>query len=198
MPTASEISLYIRGLWLLLLGNHEGARYLDLTDRGMARSFYSALWCLPAMLISWLWLRAAFLAGYPTGTGTGALFFVRLALVEAICWIVPLLLIGALLLIFGAREKFPPLVVTVNWLSVPFSYAYAALILIAFFIPALQGVIAVLWLALLLSLVFAFSRIVKFFIRDQPLLVSAIVMTLLVPGMLLSEALQRFLGVYPS
>jgi hypothetical protein len=39
---------------------------------------------------------------------------------------------------------------------------------------------------------------VRFFIRDQSLLVSAIVMTLLVPGMLLSEALQRFLGVYPA
>ncbi|MNF06962.1 hypothetical protein D3C80_2070270 [compost metagenome] len=62
----------------------------------------------------------------------------------------------------------------------------------------MQGLIAILWLALLLSLVFAFSRIVRFFIRDQSLLVSAIVMTLLVPGMLLSEALQRFLGVYPA
>jgi hypothetical protein len=50
-----------------------------------------------------------------------------------------------------------------NWLSLPFSYAYAVLILIAFFLPPLQGLIAVLWLALLLS-----------------------------------EALQRFLGVYPA
>lgn len=119
-------------------------------------------------------------------------------MVEAICWIVPLLLIGMLLFAFGAREKFTPLVTTMNWLSLPFSYAYAVLILIAFFLPPLQGLIAILWLALLLSLVFAFSRIVRFFIRDQSLLVSAIVMTLLVPGMLLSEALQRFLGVYPA
>lgn len=148
--------------------------------------------------VSWLWLRAAFLASYPPGTGTGFIFFFRLAMVEAICWIVPLLLIGMLLFAFGAREKFVPLVTTMNWLSLPFSYAYAALILIAFFLPPLQGLIAILWLALLLSLVFAFSRIVRFFIRDQSLLVSAIVMTLLVPGMLLSEALQRFLGVYPA
>ncbi|NTC81960.1 hypothetical protein NIBR502774_06075 [Rhizobium sp. NIBRBAC000502774] len=198
MPTASEVRLYLKGLWLLLLGDHTGARYLDLSERGMWRSFYSALWCLPAMLVSWLWLRNAFLASCPPGTKTGLIYFFRLAMVEAICWIVPLLLIGMLLFAFGAREKFAPLVTTMNWLSLPFSYAYAVLILIAFFLPPLQGLIAILWLALLLSLVFAFSRIVRFFIRDQSLLVSAIVMTLLVPGMLLSEALQRFLGVYPA
>ncbi|WP_236772314.1 hypothetical protein, partial [Agrobacterium tumefaciens] len=148
MPTASEIRLYLTGLWLLLLGDHNGARYLDLSERGMWRSFYSALWCLPAMLVSWLWLRAAFLASYPPGTGTGFIFFFRLAMVEAICWIVPLLLIGMLLFVFGAREKFAPLVTTMNWLSLPFSYAYAVLILIAFFLPPLQGLIAILWLAL--------------------------------------------------
>lgn len=60
MPTASEVRLYLKGLWLLLLGDHTGARYLDLSERGMWRSFYSALWCLPAMLVSRLWLRAAF------------------------------------------------------------------------------------------------------------------------------------------
>ncbi len=198
MPTVSEVRLYLKGLWLLLLGDHMGARYLDLSERGMWRSFYSALWCLPATLVSWLWLRATILEGHPPGTGIGPVFFFRLAMVDAICWIVPLLLTGMLLLAFGAREKFAPLVTTMNWLSLPFSYALAGLALIAFFLPPLQGLIAVLWLALLLSLAFALSRIVRFFIRDQPLLVSAIVITLLVPGMLLSEALQRFLGVYPT
>lgn len=108
MPTASEVRLYLKGLWLLLLGDHTGARYLDLSERGMWRSFYSALWCLPAMLVSWLWLRNAFLASCPPGTKTGLIYFFRLAMVEAICWIVPLLLIGMLLFAFGAREKFAP------------------------------------------------------------------------------------------
>ncbi|NTJ41219.1 hypothetical protein G6L28_01215 [Agrobacterium larrymoorei] len=198
MPPRSEVAYYLRGLWLLFLGNPEGAKHLDLSPRGMSRSFYAALWCLPSMALSWYWWHEAYVSVLPEGTRTGGIFFFRLALVEAICWMVPLVLIGLLLAAFNAREKFPALVVVANWLSLPFSYAYAGLILIALLLPALQGLVAILWFTLLLTLVFTFSRIVKFFVRDQPLLVTALVMTLLVPGMILSEVLQRFLGVYPS
>lgn len=198
MPSASEVSLYLRGLWLLFLGDPAGGRLLDLTERGMFRSFYAALWCLPSMALSWYWWHEAYVATLPRGLGTGGIFFLRLAMVEAICWMVPLILIGVLLYAFGARGKFQAIIVVANWLSVPFSYAYSLLILIALLLPSLHGLVAILWFALLLTLVFTFSRIVRFFVRDQPLLVTALVMTLLVPGMILSELLQRFLGVYPT
>lgn len=198
MPPSSEVAFYLRGLWLLFLGKKEGLRLLDISDRGMLRSFYAALWCLPSMALSWYWWHEAYLSGMPEGVRTGAIFFVRLAIVEAICWMVPLVLIGLLLVAFGVRDRFQAIIVVANWLSVPFSYAYSLLIVIALFLPALHGLVAILWFALLLSLVFAFSRILRFFVRDQPLLVTALVMTLLVPGMVLSELLQRFLGVYPT
>ncbi len=198
MPPSSEVAFYLRGLWLLFLGKKEGLRLLDISDRGMLRSFYAALWCLPSMALSWYWWHEAYLSGMPEGVRTGAIFFVRLAIVEAICWMVPLVLIGLLLVAFGVRDRFQAIIVVANWLSVPFSYAYSLLIVIALFLPALHGLVAILWFALLLSLVFAFLRILRFFVRDQPLLVTALVMTLLVPGMVLSELLQRFLGVYPT
>ncbi len=198
MPPSSEVAFYLRGLWLLFLGKKEGLRLLDISDRGMLRSFYAALWCLPSMALSWYWWHEAYLSGMPEGVRTGAIFFVRLAIVEAICWMVPLVLIGLLLVAFGVRDRFQAIIVVANWLSAPFSYAYSLLIVIALFLPALHGLVAILWFALLLSLVFAFSRILRFFVRDQPLLVTALVMTLLVPGMVLSELLQRFLGVYPT
>lgn len=198
MPPRSEVAFYMRGLWLLFLGDPAGGRLLDLSERGMARSFYAAVWCLPSMALSWYWWHEAYLSAMPEGVRTGGLFFLRLAMVEAICWMVPLVLIGFLLAAFGAKEKYPPLVVVANWLSLPFSYGYAVLILIALLFPRLQGIVAILWFALLMALVFSFSRIVKFFVREQPLLVTALVMTLLIPGMLLSEFLQRFLGVYPN
>lgn len=198
MPLRNEVALYLRGLWLLFLGDHSGANYLDLTDRGMMRSFWAFVWCLPAMAISWYWWHLSYLAQGPSGIKTGLPFFARLALIEAICWLMPMLLIGVLLIAFSAREKFPALVTVTNWLSVPFSYAYSILILIALFLPSLQGLTSILWLVLMFALVMSFARIVKFFIRDQALLVTAIIMTLLVPGMVVSEALQRFLGVYPG
>ncbi len=198
MPPRSEVSYYLRGLWLLFLGKAEGAQLLDISERGMLRSFYAALWCLPPMVLSWYWWHETYLATLPEGVGTGGIFFFRQALVEAICWVVPLVMIGLLLAFFGMREKFPAIVVVANWLSVPYSYAYGVLILIALLLPALQGLVSILWLILLLSLIFSFSRILKFFVRDQPLLVTALIMTLLVPGIIMQEMLQRFLGVSPN
>jgi hypothetical protein len=192
-----ELSTYLKGLWLLIRGDAMGARYLDLTDRGMVRSFLAPIICLPALCVSWLWWGYSYRQITGSDTNTGAIFYVRLALVEAICWLVPFILMGLLLYAFKAKGKFPAIVTTANWLAVPFSYIYALLILIAFFIPVLQATVAVLFMGLLLALVVSYSRIIRFFIRDQGLLVFAVVMTLLIPQIMLSEALQRFLGIYP-
>lgn len=198
MPLLSEIRIYLHGLWLMFCGDPKGKDYLDLTDRGMLRSFFSALWSLPALALSWFWWQRAFKAAEVSEAMPGLSYYLRLALVEAICWIVPLVLIGGLMLLSGVRDKFPAVVTVVNWLNLPFSYAYAVLLLIALAFPGLQSFVALLWFVLLLSLVGAFSRILGLILGKQPLLISTAVMTLLIPGMLLSEMLQRFLGVYPG
>lgn len=196
MLSKAEVALYLKGLWLLIKGDATGSRYLDLTERGFKRSFLAPILCLPALLVSWLWWAKSYELLTGIAVAAEPIFYLRLALVEAICWIVPLILMGILLLYFKLGSKFSALVTCSNWLAVPFSYLYATLILIAFFIPFLQAVIAMIFMALLLGLVVACSRIVRFFIRDQRLLVFTVVMTLLIPQMILSEWLQRFLGIY--
>ena len=83
MPTLKEVEFYLRGLWLLFKQDPSGFSYLDLTDRGAVRSFWAILWALPAILISFAWWRLLYLQGLPEDTGPGAVFFFRLALVEA-------------------------------------------------------------------------------------------------------------------
>lgn len=198
MPLLSEVRYYLHGLWLMFCGDPKGQSYLDLSDRGMLRSFFSAIWSLPALILSWMWWQRAFTAAQGPESATGLSYYLRLALVEAICWVVPLVLIGCLMLLSGVREKFPAVVTVVNWLNLPYSYASTILVLIAVALPGLQGFIALLWFSLLLSLVWSLSRILALLLGKQPLLISTAVMTLLIPGMLLSELLQRFLGVYPG
>lgn len=198
MPPISEVRYYMHGLWLMFCGDPKGQSYLDLTDRGMMRSFFSAIWSLPALLTSWFLWQRAFKVEQVLDSMSGPSYYLRLALVEAICWVVPLVLIGGLMLMSDVRGKFPAVVTVVNWLNLPFSYASAALVLIAVIVPGMQGLVALLWFALLLTLVWTFSRILGLILGKQPLLVSTAVMTLLIPGMLLSEVLQRFLGVYPG
>ncbi|WP_313615532.1 hypothetical protein [Agrobacterium sp.] len=198
MPLLSEVRYYLHGLWLMFCGDPKGQSYLDLSDRGMLRSFFSAIWSLPALILSWMWWQRAFTVAQGPESATGFSYYLRLALVEAICWVVPLVLIGCLMLLSGVREKFPAVVTVVNWLNLPYSYASTILVLIAVALPGLQGFIALLWFSLLLSLVWSLSRILALVLGKQPLLISTAVMTLLIPGMLLSELLQRFLGVYPG
>jgi hypothetical protein len=198
MPTLKEVEFYLRGLWLLFKQDPAGFSYLDLTDRGALRSFWSAVWALPAILVSFAWWRLLYLQGLPEGTETGALFFFRLTLVEASNWIFPLVLLGVLCLLIGIGEKFSSMVVVINWLALPISYSYGLLVLMMMFLPALAGVVALLWLILMVSVIAALFRIIRMIVGEQLLMVSTIVMVLLVPSMIIAELLEQYLGVYPG
>ena len=198
MPTLKEVEFYLRGLWLLFKQDPAGFSYLDLTDRGALRSFWSILWALPAILVSFAWWRLLYLQGLPDGTETGALFFLRLALVEASNWVFPLVLLGILCWLIGVGEKFAAMVVVTNWLALPVSYSYGLLVLLMMFVPALAGIVAFLWLLLMITLIAALFRIVRMIVGDQLLMVSTIVMVLLVPSMIIAEVLEQYLGVYPG
>lgn len=198
MPTLKEVEFYLRGLWLLFKQDPSGFSYLDLTDRGAMRSFWAVLWALPAILISFAWWRLLYLQGLPEGTETGALFFFRLALVEASNWLFPLILLGVLSWIIGIGEKFASMVVVINWLALPVSYSYGLLVLLMMFLPGLAGLVALLWFLLMITVIAALFRIIRMIVGDQLLMVSTIVLILLVPAMIIAEVLERYLGVYPG
>jgi hypothetical protein len=197
MPSYLEVRFYLDGLWLLLKGDAQGFRLLDVSERGMTRSFWAFLWCLPAMFVSWNWIRLSFLEASPPGTKAGLPFFLRLALIEAINWIVPLIFIAVVCMLMNIARKFPAIVVTANWLSVPLSYAYAILTLVALALPGLAGVVAIFQMLLLFATVASVSRILRLICGPQPLMVTTLVLVLFVPGLLLSDLLQEFLGVAP-
>ena len=197
MPSFLEIKMYVSGLWLLVKGDPQGLRQLDLSDRGMMRSFWAFVWCLPAMFIYWTGIRYAFLAAAPQDTKAGAPFFFRLFLIEAVNWVLPLVFVGALCLLLNTARKFPAIVVMTNWLSLPVSYAYAALTLLLFLLPAAAGLVAILQLVLLMTTIFAISRILRLICGPQPLVVSAMLLVLLVPSLIISDLLRSFLDVSP-
>ena len=148
MPSIHEVRLYLSGLWLLIKGDAQGFRLLDVSDRGMTRSFWAFAWCLPAAIASWLWLHQLMLDGLPQGTQLGPLFFVRTAMLEVMNWLVPLILAGVLCLLTGIQRKFPAIVVTMNWLSVPFSWAYGLMCVMMLLAPRMLPVVGLFQLEL--------------------------------------------------
>ncbi|MGV1790328.1 hypothetical protein GR212_02375 [Rhizobium lusitanum] len=197
MPTFREVQYYLSGLWLLIRMDARGFQYLDTTDRGMLRSFWAIVWSLPPIGISWLWLQQAYLMAMPPETSTGIAFFMRLALVEAAGWLMPPILAGLLLLLFRFGDKFPPIVATVNWLFVPANYLNALLFALIIFVPGAKVLAGFLSLILTMATIFSLARILRMICGTHPLFIGALTLMLLIPNMLLTDFLQRFLGVYP-
>jgi hypothetical protein len=197
LPSYPEVRLYLSGLWLLIKGDAQGFRLLDVSDRGMMRSFWAFVWCLPAVFVSWIWLRALLVQNVPPGTQLGGLFFVRVAMLEVLNWLLPIVLAALICLFMGIHRKFPAIVVTINWLGVPFAWIYGLLCLVMLLLPVLTPFIGLIQLMLLMALVFAVSRIMRMICGPQLLMITALVLVLLVPNMILTGALQRFLGIYP-
>jgi hypothetical protein len=195
MPSYHEVRLYLSGLWLLVKGDAQGFRLLDITDRGVTRSFWAYLWCLPAMAVSWNWMRLSYLRAAPPETHVGGVFFVRLAMIEAINWVLPLILLAALCLLLGLARKFPAIVVTMNWLSVPFAYASAVLMVGVTLLPAASHLFAILQMMLLFASVVCSSRILRLICGPETLTVTAMVLLLFVPDWLLTVVLQQYLDI---
>ncbi len=195
MPGLEEVRTYMRGLWMLVKSDPEGGRFLDLTARGSLRSFWAILWCLPPMILSWLWIRAGYVAAMPPGTEAGGLFMFRLALSEAVGWMVPVLFTGLVLVIAGRGECFNPLVSVLNWLSVPVSYANGFLLILAFLLPQAPGIIAFFWLLTLTSLVAALDRLFRMICGPSAALSVALILGQIVPVLFLTDWVDRYLGI---
>ena len=197
MPSFKEVQYYLSGLWLLIRMDARGFQYLDISDRGMLRSFWAILWSLPSIGIFWLRWQQAYLTAMPPETSTGLAFFLRLALVEAANWLIPPIFVGVLLLAFRFGDKFAPIVVTANWLFVPANYLNALLVAMTVFIPGSKELAALLSLALTMAIIFSLARILRMICGTHPLFVGTLTLMLLIPNLLLTDFLQRFLGVYP-
>ncbi|MFN7103652.1 MAG: hypothetical protein ACK4N1_13625 [Pseudorhizobium sp.] len=198
MPGLNEVKIYLSGLWLVIRGDAGGLKRLDVSDRGLMRSFWAILWCLPAMVMSWVWWRTLYLRGMPDDTELGGIFFFRLAMLELANWLVPLVMVGLMAWALALGRKYYAIVVAVNWLSVPFAYAYGILSLLLMLAPGLTGLLSLIWLFLMMALVFSISRIFRIICGPHPLMVATLTMVLIIPTMLLSDTLERFLGVYPG
>lgn len=197
MPQIEEIGAYLKGVWLLILGDRSGFDWLDITVTGVWRSFAAFLWCLPAMAVGWAAWRLFYLEQMPTGTETGLGFILKLFLVDLTMWIVPLVLVAVLAKPLGYGDMLASIIISTNWLAVPTVYAMAVPLAIRLVIPGGQGLAYLMSLILLLVNFTVIFRLVKTVTNNQLLLASAISALLILPSLMLSEALPPLLGLMP-
>ncbi|MBW9051946.1 hypothetical protein [Rhizobium mesosinicum] len=198
MPGFREVQYYLAGIWLLIKLDPRGFRFLDLSDRGVNRSFWAMLWCLPPTGISWLTLRNGYLRSMPPEADVGYPFYFRLGLIELSNWIVPLIFAGLVLLALRMGERFAPVVVGVNWLNVPLAYINGLLLSLVFFLPGSIDIVRLLLLVFVLAQIFVLARVLRMICHGHLLMVSALTLALMVPPMMVSDYLFNFLGISPA
>ncbi len=135
MPSFHEVRHYLGGIWLLVKGDARGLSTLDISDRGVLRSFWAFAWCLPAYIVLWFDMRREHLAAFPDTQETTTTFFAKSALVAVADWLLPVVAIFAALTLLKQRALFRSLVVIWNWGSVAVVNSGILVLLTVIFAP---------------------------------------------------------------
>ena len=198
MPGLDEVLHYLNGIYLLLKQKQEGFGWLDLTWRGLVRSFWAFAWCLPALAVTWASWRLYYLSRMPAETQVGPDFFVKLAFVDLIGWLLPLALLAVLARPLGYGKYLAVVVTTGNWLTVPLCYAFAVPFALTLVLPTSAPLAGLLIYAVLGASVILQFRIVWMCVGKQTLLAAAMTAIYVLPPMIIGQELQRLLGTLPG
>ena len=197
MPALEEVLYYLNGIWLLIRKKQDGFNWLDLSWRGLKRSFWAFAWCLPALAVIWASWRLYYIGNMPQGTTAGAEFVLKMLVIDIIGWLFPLVLIAALSGPLGYARHLVAIVTASNWIAVPFAYATAIPFAVTLVAPS-AGVFG----GLLLYAVFGASIVLQYRLMwmctgRQGLLAAAITALFVLPPLLVGQSLQKFFGTLP-
>ena len=198
MPGLDEVLYYLNGIALLLKQKPEGFGWLDLTMRGLKRSFWAFVWCLPAFIVIWVSWRVYYLTGMPADTHAGLGFFVRLMVIDIVGWLLPLVLLVAFARPLGYGRYLSTVVTASNWIAVPFAYAAAIPFALALVLPASAPLAGLLLYVVFGASVVLQYRLVWMCVEKQTLLAAAMTAIFVLPPMIVGQELQQLLGTMPA
>lgn len=198
MPGLDEVLHYLTGVFLLLRQKQEGFGWLDLTLRGLARSFWAFVWCLPAFAVIWASWRLYYLGSMPAGTPAGVGFLGKLLVIDIAGWLLPLVLLAVLARPLGYGKYLGIVVTASNWVAVPFAYAAAVPFALTLLLPESAPFARLLLYAVFGASVVLQFRLVWMCVGKQTLLAAAMTAIYVLPPMIAGQELQRILGTLPA
>lgn len=198
MPRLEEIQYYLRGLWLLLSGRLEGFGWLDFSPRGFWRSWWSVVFCLPPMMLSWAGLRMFYLSTMPVGATAGADFIIQVAVVDLSAWILSYLALAVVMALSGYSSLIAPMITAINWLSVPIQWLGSLASLVLVFAPLDNGLYQSLLFPLLIVSGAAHFMVIRQIVGRKSLPAAAFLLTLLVANLWSTSVVGNALDFWPS
>lgn len=198
MPRLEEVEYYIHGIWLLLTGRLDGFGWLDFSERGFWRSWWSIVFCLPPMLLNWAGVRMYYLSTMPPGASAGPSFVAKLLVIDVCGWLLSYLALAIVMAICGYAALIGPMIIAVNWLTVPLQWLMIFASLTQVFAPLDSDLFVSVTLPLLLVSGVAHFLVIRQIADRKALPATAFLLTIMAANIWSSTTVGNALGVWPS
>ena len=196
MPSFEEIQYYFSAVWRTMTGHPEALNNLNTDADGFWRSFYAMLIALPPMLIGWVEIAARLTDA--DETALRLINTVKLATIDMIVWLLPLLIIGFLSRSLGLERRFSTYVVATNWATALFAWIYAPLSFLNLLLPDLSPVFAGIGFGLFLATLALSYRLTRAALQRPHSFAAPFFISVILGSIMLSIILQGLTGLIPA
>ncbi|MGQ5719262.1 hypothetical protein [Rhizobiales bacterium] len=196
MPSFEEIQYYFSAVWRTMTGHPEALNNLNTDADGFWRSFYAILISLPPMLIGWVEIAARLTDG--DETALRLINTVKLATIDMIVWLLPLLIIGFLSRSLGLERRFSTYVVATNWATALFAWIYAPLSFLNLLLPDLSPVFAGIGFGLFLATLALSYRLTRAALQRPHSFAAPFFISVILGSIMLTIILQGLTGLIPA
>ena len=196
MPSFEEIQYYFSAVWRTMTGHPEALNNLNTDADGFWRSFYAILISLPPMLIGWVEIAARLTDA--DETALRLINTVKLATIDMIVWLLPLLIIGFLSRSLGLERRFSTYVVATNWATALFAWIYAPLSFLNLLQPDLSPVFAGIGFGLFLATLALSYRLTRAALQRPHSFAAPFFISVILGSIMLTIILQGLTGLIPA
>ncbi|TIP74102.1 transporter [Mesorhizobium sp.] len=193
MLSSDETYASLNGAWRLMLGKADGLRQLDLSADGFWNSFFAIVVAAPALIVGWVGVANEI--GDPNAFAGRFSTLVRLATVDIVVWVLPLVGLALVAPRAGIGARFVHYVVASNWASAIIAWIMLPAALIRLFLPSANE-FAVLASLLLFALSMILTwRMTNVAIGRGAAVGSAVFAGMFVASLVVLFSLQALLGI---
>lgn len=192
MPSGDEIQAYLAGAWRLMMGKPDGVRALDVSADGFWNSFFAILVAFPALSVSWAGLAAEL---SEEGLGSRYSILLRLAVIDVVAWVLPLLVLGLVARPAGILDRYPHFVVASNWASALLAWLMLPAGLLNLFAPAASDLNNAVSLVVFIAALVLTWRLTNAVLTKGAAIASAVFIGMVFAALFLIVFLQGLFGL---
>jgi hypothetical protein len=181
----------------LVRGEQNAWADMDISADGFWRSFGAITAAIPALFFAWV-VEARHLQAEGVAGTTGSIV-ARMAVLELLFWILPVIGLAIALRLLGMSGRFTHLIIARNWLAALLSYLFVAVPLITLVSNGTaEGLTGWMTIAILAVMLWLSVRITRFALNTTPLVALAFIVVETLITFPLAMSLYAVVGLNPA